>query len=185
MSEKEHLEAQPEPEGLEARPEPSLEERIQKLEAELKAKEAELQDLKDRYLRLLAEFDNYRKRMEAELQAKSEEGLLQGLKALLPILDDLDRALDFAEADPKSLIPGVRAIREAFFRILTGLGVEEVPGEGAAFDPRYHEAIGLLPGPPGQVARVYQRGFRRGDKLLRPARVAVGEEKPEEAEGVE
>ena len=67
-------------------------------------------------------------------------------------------------------------------RILAGLGVEEVPGEGEAFDPRYHEAVGLLPGEPGKVAKVFQRGFRMGEALVRPARVAVGEEKQEEAD---
>ena len=60
--------------------------------------------------------------------------------------------------------------------------MEEVPGEGEAFDPRYHEAVGLLPGEPGKVAKVFQRGFRMGEALVRPARVAVGEEKQEEAD---
>jgi molecular chaperone GrpE len=155
------------------------------LEARLKAAEEELKSLKDRYLRLLADFDNYRKRMEEELKAREREGALKVLRALLPVLDDLDRALEFAQANPESILQGVRAVREGFFRILAGLGVEEVPGEGQAFDPRYHEAIGLLPGEPGKVARVFQRGFRMGDSLVRPARVAVGEEKPEDEAGVE
>ena len=90
--------------------------------------------------------------------------------------------MEFAEASPESIRQGVRAIRDGFFRILAGLGVEEVPGEGEAFDPRYHEAVGLLPGEPGKVAKVFQRGFRMGEALVRPARVAVGEEKREEAD---
>ena len=144
--------------------------------------EKELKGLKDKYLRLLADFDNYRKRMEEELKAREREGVLKALRALLPVLDDLDRALEFAEASPESIRQGVRAIRDGFFRILAGLGVEEVPGEGEAFDPRYHEAVGLLPGEPGKVAKVFQRGFRMGEALVRPARVAVGEEKQEEAD---
>lgn len=155
------------------------------LEERLKAAEAELATFKDRYLRLLADFDNYRKRMEEELRAREQEGVLKALRALLPILDDLDRALEFASANPESILQGVKAVREGFFRILAGMGVEEVPGEGQAFDPRYHEAIGLLPGEPGKVARVFQRGFRLGEALVRPARVAVGEEKSPEEEGVE
>ena len=154
----------------------------QALEARLKAAEEELKGLKDKYLRLLADFDNYRKRMEEELKAREREGVLKALRALLPVLDDLDRALEFAEAIPESIRQGVRAIRDGFFRILAGLGVEEVPGEGEAFDPRYHEAVGLLPGEPGKVAKVFQRGFRMGEALVRPARVAVGEEKQEEAD---
>ncbi|AEG33908.1 Protein grpE [Thermus thermophilus SG0.5JP17-16] len=154
----------------------------QALEERLKAAEEELKGLKDKYLRLLADFDNYRKRMEEELKAREREGVLKALRALLPVLDDLDRALEFAEASPESIRQGVRVIRDGFFRILAGLGVEEVPGEGEAFDPRYHEAVGLLPGEPGKVAKVFQRGFRMGEALVRPARVAVGEEKQEEAD---
>ena len=154
----------------------------QALEERLKAAEEELKGLKDKYLRLLADFDNYRKRMEEELKAREREGVLKALRALLPVLDDLDRALEFAEASPESIRQGVRAIRDGFFRILAGLGVEEVPGEGEAFDPRYHEAVGRLPGEPGKVAKVFQRGFRMGEALVRPARVAVGEEKQEEAD---
>ena len=154
----------------------------QALEERLKAAEEELKGLKDKYLRLLADFDNYRERMEEELKAREREGVLKALRALLPVLDDLDRALEFAEASPESIRQGVRAIRDGFFRILAGLGVEEVPGEGEAFDPRYHEAVGLLPGEPGKVAKVFQRGFRMGEALVRPARVAVGEEKQEEAD---
>ena len=154
----------------------------QALEERLKAAEEELKGLKDKYLRLLADFDNYRKRMEEELKAREREGVLKALRALLPVLDDLDRALEFAEASPESIRQGVRAIRDGFFRIRAGLGVEEVPGEGEAFDPRYHEAVGLLPGEPGKVAKVFQRGFRMGEALVRPARVAVGEEKQEEAD---
>ncbi|WP_018111686.1 nucleotide exchange factor GrpE [Thermus igniterrae] len=155
------------------------------VEERLKAAEEELKALKDRYLRLLADFDNYRKRMEEELKAREREGVLRALRALLPVLDDLDRALEFAHANPESILQGVKAVREGFFRILAGMGVEEVPGEGEAFDPRYHEAIGLLPGEPGKVARVFQRGFRLGEALVRPARVAVGEEKSLEEAGLE
>ena len=154
----------------------------QALEERLKAAEEGLEGRKGEYLRLVADFDNYRKSMEEELKAREREGVLKALRALLPVLDDLDRALEFAEASPESIRQGVRAIRDGFFRILAGLGVEEVPGEGEAFDPRYHEAVGLLPGEPGKVAKVFQRGFRMGEALVRPARVAVGEEKQEEAD---
>jgi molecular chaperone GrpE len=105
------------------------------LEARLKAAEEELKSFKDRYLRLLADFDNYRKRMEEELKAREREGALKVLRALLPVLDDLDRALEFAQANPESILQGVRAVREGFFRILAGLGVEEVPGKARPLTP--------------------------------------------------
>ncbi|APD08741.1 MULTISPECIES: nucleotide exchange factor GrpE [Thermus] len=163
----------------------AMEKEAEALESRLQAAEEELKRFKDQYLRLLADFDNYRKRTEEELRLREREGVLKAVRALLPILDDLERALEFAEARPESILQGVKAVREGFFRILAGLGVEEVPGEGERFDPRYHEAIGLLPGEPGKVARVFQRGFRLGEALVRPARVAVGEEKSPEEEGLE
>lgn len=183
--EKEREETQPEQAAQVEQDLKAVGEEALALEQRLLAMEEELRALKDRYVRLLADFDNYRKRMEEELRLREREGILRAVRALLPVLDDLERALEFAEANPDSILKGVKAVREGFFRILTGLGIEEVPGEGEAFDPRYHEAIGLLPGEPGKVARVFQRGFRLGEALVRPARVAVGEEKSPEEEGVE
>lgn len=163
----------------------ALGQEMARLEEELVQAQSEVRALKDQYLRLLADFDNYRKRMEAELKAREEEGALKVLRALLPVLDDLERALEFAEADPSAIRKGVQAVRDGFYRILAGLGVEEVPGEGSAFDPRYHEAIGVLEGEAGKVVRVFQKGFRKGEALVRPARVAVGEAKGEVEGGEE
>ncbi len=149
-----------------------------KLEAELKAAEKELAEFKEKYLRLLADFDNYRKRTATELEAARREGRLEVLRAVLPVLDDLERALEHAEADPRAVLEGVRKIKDAFLRILAGLGVEEVPGRGEAFDPAYHEAIGVVEGEEdGRIAEVYQKGYRVGEFLVRPARVAVTKKK--------
>jgi len=140
--------------------------------------EAELQSFKDKYLRLLADFDNYRKRTAAELEAARREGRLEVLRAVLPVLDDLERALAHAEAEPGAILEGVKKIKDAFLRVLAGLGVEEVPGEGAAFSPEHHEAIGVVEGEEeGRVAEVYQKGYKVGDYLIRPARVAVTKKK--------
>jgi len=140
--------------------------------------EAELKSLKEKYLRLLADFDNYRKRTASDLEAARREGKLEVLRAVLPVLDDLERALEHAEADPGAILEGVRKIKDAFLRILAGLGVEEVPGKGEAFDPAYHEAIGVIEGEEdGKIAEVYQKGYRVGDFLVRPARVAVTKKK--------
>jgi len=140
--------------------------------------EAELQSFKDKYLRLLADFDNYRKRTAAELEAARREGRLEVLRAVLPVLDDLERALAHAEAEPGAILEGVKKIKDAFLRALSGLGVEEVPGEGAEFSPEHHEAIGVVEGEEeGRVAEVYQKGYKVGDVLIRPARVAVTKKK--------
>jgi len=149
-----------------------------RLEAELKTAQEELQAFKEKYLRLLADFDNYRKRTAAELEAARREGRLEVLRALLPVLDDLERALAHAEAEPEAILEGVRKTKDAFLRILAGLGVEEVPGEGEPFHPAYHEAIGVVEGEEdGRVAEVYQKGYRVGEFLVRPARVAVTKKK--------
>ncbi len=162
---------------------PPEREALEALEAELQAARAELQALKDKYLRLLADFDNYRKRTAAEVEAARRDGELRVLRALLPVLDDLSRALEHAQASPEAIIEGIKAVRDGFRRILSGMGVEAVPGKGAAFDPRYHEAIGVLEGEEdGRIAEVFQEGFTYQGALVRPARVAVTKKKDADAE---
>lgn len=143
--------------------------------------QAELELSKDRYLRLLADFENFRRRMGEELAQSQERGRIGVLQTLIPLLDDLERALEFAQSDPESITVGVRQVRDSFVRALAGLGVEPVPGKGSAFDPQFHEAIGVMVADEdeGHVAEVYQRGYRMGSQLIRPARVAVSQKKAE------
>lgn len=152
---------------------------VERLRAELDVLQAELRAAKDKYIRLYADFDNFRKRTALDLEDARKSGELKVLRALLPISDDLERALGFAQAKPEDLIPGVRAVLENFKRTLAGLGVEPVPGVGSDFDPRYHEAIGQVEGEKNKVLHVYQEGYRYGPALVREARVVVG--KGEEA----
>lgn len=147
---------------------------VERLRAELDVLQAELRAAKDKYVRLYADFDNFRKRTAADLEDARRGGELRVLRALLPVADDLERALGFAQAKPEDLIPGVKAVLENFKRALSGLGVEPVPGVGADFDPRYHEAIGMLEGEKDKVLHVYQEGYRYGPALVREARVVVG-----------
>ncbi|WP_018464992.1 nucleotide exchange factor GrpE [Calidithermus timidus] len=147
---------------------------VERLRAELEVLQAELQAAKDKYIRLYADFDNFRKRSATDLEDARKSGELRVLRALLPISDDLERALGFAQAKPEDLIPGVKAVLENFKRTLTSLGVEPVPGVGSDFDPRYHEAIGMLEGEKDKVLHLYQEGYRYGEMLVRPARVVVG-----------
>lgn len=151
---------------------------LERAESELAQARKEIETLKDKYMRLLADFDNYRKRMQAEVEAARREGEVKAIRAILPVLDDLERALEHAGANPETIAEGVRAVHQGFQRILSGLGVEPVPGEGESFDPNVHEAIGVVEGEEDEkVAAVYQKGYRYGEQLIRPARVAVTKKK--------
>jgi molecular chaperone GrpE len=158
---------------------------IDKLRGEVEFLKAELEASKNKFLRLYAEFENYKKRMISELEAAQRNGKFEALRALLGTQDDLERALGFASVKPEDLIPGVRTVLENFSRNLQSLGVEAVPGVGAEFDPRHHEAIGAALGEDGKVMHVYQQGFKYGDLLVRPARVVVGNGEAPKVEGQE
>ncbi len=136
----------------------------------------ERDQLADSLLRLRAEFDNYRRRSAKELT--DARSCAQGdlLADLLPVLDNLERALDAAEHHEEGkVLQGVRMTRDLFVGLLTRAGVEEVPGVGAEFDPAVHDAILHQPSEveEGVVTAVLERGYKQGEQVLRPARVAV------------
>jgi molecular chaperone GrpE len=136
----------------------------------------ERDQLAEALLRLRAEFDNYRKRSTRELT--DARSCAQGdlLADLLPVLDNLERALDAAEHHEEGkVLQGVRMTRDLFVGLLTRAGVEEVPGVGTPFDPLVHDAILTQPSDEdeGLVTAVLERGYRQGEQVLRPARVAV------------
>jgi molecular chaperone GrpE len=132
----------------------------------------------DAYLRLAADFDNYRKRVareHADLTARANERLVN---ELLPVLDDLERALEAAaEHEEAKLEEGVQLVHRSLVTLLERHGLSEIATEGA-FDPHVHEALLAQPGEgaeEGSVLQVLQKGYRLGDKVLRPARVIVAE----------
>ena len=132
----------------------------------------------DSYLRLAADFDNYRKRTareHAELTRRANERLLN---ELLPVLDDLERALEAAtEHEEAKLEEGVRLVHRSLLGLVERHGLTEIDTEGA-FDPHVHEALLAQPGEgveEGSVLQVLQKGYRLGDKVIRPARVIVAE----------
>jgi molecular chaperone GrpE len=132
----------------------------------------------DSYLRLAADFDNYRKRVareHAELTQRANERLLH---ELLPVLDDLERALEAAaEHEEAKLEEGVRLVHRSLLGLVERHGLSEIDTEGT-FDPHVHEALLAQPGDgaeEGSVLQVLQKGYRLGDKVLRPARVIVAE----------
>jgi len=143
---------------------------------------AEAEAQRDEYLadlqRLAADFDNYRKRALRDQQAFAARATERLVAKLLPVLDDLERALDAAEHhDVAKVIAGVEMTRSALALALASEGLEEIVAEGA-FDPHVHEALLVQPAEgvePGSIVQVVQRGYRLGDSVLRPARVIVAE----------
>jgi molecular chaperone GrpE len=132
----------------------------------------------DSYLRLAADFDNYRKRVareHLELVKRANERLLN---ELLPVLDDLERALEAAaKHEEAQLEEGVQLVHRSLANVLERHGLSEIEAEGA-FDPHVHEALLSQPGDgaePGTVLQVLQKGYRLGDRVLRPTRVIVSE----------
>lgn len=143
------------------------------------ASSGEAAEMRDRYLRLAAEFDNYRKRMERERAESGQRAQAQLAERLLEPLDDLQRftGSDGDGMTVDSLLDGVRMVERKIFRALESAGLEPVDAEGAVFDPAVHEALGTVPtedpDADESVADVFQRGYRFRGALLRPARVRV------------
>ena len=145
---------------------------------ELEAVRAERDEYLDLLQRTKADFENYRKRAlrdQERLVAHAHERLV---KELLPILDDLERALEAAERhEEAALVEGVKLVQKSLRGALEKEGLAEIDTEGA-FDPHVHEAVLAKPGngaEPGSVLEVMQRGYRIGDRVVRPARVVVAE----------
>lgn len=137
--------------------------------------EKENAELKNRLGRLAADFESYRRRTQEDVDAAQGQGVAKAAEALMPVYDDLDRALSMGTGDPAKLIPGMQAVQNKVLLVFSGLGLEATGREGEVFDPRWHEAIQVVPADEDDViVQVYQLGFRMGDRSVRPARVVVG-----------
>jgi molecular chaperone GrpE len=136
------------------------------------------QEVDDRLLRLAADFENYKKRAARERQEYVVFANERLLKELLPILDDLERALDAAEQHEEAqLEDGVRLVHRSLASLLERQGVQQIPTDGK-FDPHVHEALLAQPSEDaesGAVIDVVQKGYKIGDRVVRPARVIVAE----------
>ena len=139
--------------------------------------EPDLEMWRDRAWRLQAEMENFRKRQQRLAEERIAEERERLLQAFLAIVDNLERALSADEVDVDSLKQGVSVTYQAAMRLLDQEGVESIAPAGRPFDPAWHEAMGSIPGGSqvelGTVIEVVQRGYRLGDRLLRPARVIV------------
>lgn len=144
------------------------------------AAKAEAAEWRDKYLRLQAEFDNYRKRTLKEKMSLIETGGEGVIKALLPVVDDVDRAIAAMEKsdDLEALRGGVRLIAQKFGEVLRQKGVTEIDAVGKEFDVDVHEAVARFPVEDqrkGRIIDVVQKGYKLGEKVIRYAKVVVGE----------
>lgn len=147
----------------------------------LEQAQQEIEELKDKYLRSVAEFDNYRKRTLKEKAELILNGSEKAIDAVLPILDDMERAIanGAKTEDPAVLREGMELIYAKFQKVLEGLGVKEIETADADFDTDVHEAIAMVPGmgddKKGKVLDCVQKGYKLNDKVIRHAKVAVGQ----------
>ena len=143
-----------------------------------KAKD-EAQDWKDKYIRLMAEFDNFRKRVLKEKAELILNGSEKTVTAILPILDDFERALADNTDDPKAIKEGEELIFKKFQKILESLGIKKIETKDADFNVDFHEAIAMVPGMgddiKGKIIDCVQAGYTLNDKVIRHAKVAVGQ----------
>ncbi len=150
------------------------------LEEKLADAEAEIESLKDKYLRKVAEFDNYHKRSIKEKADLILNGGEKTVISILPVLDDMERALKNMEKaeDVAAVVEGVELIYKKFVSILEKQGVEAIKTENADFDVDVHEAIAQIPAPSddmkGKVIDCTQKGYKMNDKVIRHAQVVVG-----------
>lgn len=138
-------------------------------------------ELEDKYLRSVAEFDNYRKRVLKEKAELILNGGARVAEAILPVLDDMERAIDNGGKtdDPQVLREGMELIHAKFVKTLEGQGVKKIETENADFDTDVHEAVAMVPGmgddKKGKVIDCIQAGYKINDKVIRHAKVAVGQ----------
>ncbi len=153
------------------------------LEEQIRIAEREAKEHYDKLLRVMAEFENFKRRMTRERDELVQYGNEKLLSELLPALDDLDRVLDHippdASDDVRKIADGIALVRKSLASTLEKFGLKEVAAEGQPFDPNHHEAVGVIESEghePGSVITVHRKGYELKDRLLRPAMVTVAKE---------
>lgn len=152
-----------------------------KLEAALAEKEGEFQEMKDKFLRLMAEFENFKKRMFKESLEIRKTAAKDVMLDLLPILDDFDRAKQAADDDtsPEYFSEGIALVYEKFKNTLQNRGLEAINPTGEAFNSEEHEAITKIPAPDaaskGQIIDTIEKGYKLNDAIIRHPKVVVGD----------
>lgn len=157
---------------VEATQDTNCEDALQKANDEITA-------LKDKYLRSVAEFENYKKRTLKEKAELIINGSEKSVAAILPVLDDFERALADKSDDPIAIREGVQMIYNKFIKTLESLGVKKMETEDKDFNTDYHEAVAMVPGlgddKKGKVIDCIQTGYTLNEKVIRHAKVAVGQ----------
>ena len=156
-------------ETVEENKEPTMEEKPE--EAQKQAK-----DNLDKYIRQLAEFENFRKRSNSEKTAMYSNGVRDTVEKLLPVIDNFERAVEAADDKEDPMYKGVEMILKQFMEILENLGVKEIPSKGEPFDPNVHSAVMHIDDEScdeNVVVEVFQKGYTLGDKVIRPSMVKV------------
>ena len=150
---------------------------IELLRNELEQHQAQIEELKNKHLRALAETKTVRHRLQQDVERAKEQGADKVILSVLPVYDDLNRALQNASADPKSITEGVSKVLDNLKRNLSSLGIKEVGKVGEVFDPELHEALSTMPTDDeekvGTIAQVYESGFTKDDRVVRVAKVIV------------
>src|SRR5438270_8600596 len=155
----------------------------------LRSELAEIEQKADEYLRLAqrtqADFINYRRRVDEERAQQTREANIAYIQRLLPVLDDFERALANAAPDQleSSWGKGIELVERNLRSLLAADDVQRIAAEGAEFDPREHEGVGRQPStdvPEGHVLHVIRQGYRKGDRVIRPAQVIIAAAKPDE-----
>jgi molecular chaperone GrpE len=143
--------------------------------------EEKYNELNDRYLRLMAEFDNYRKRTLKEKMELTKNGGEDVLKGILPVVDNMERAMKSMETatDTEAVKEGINLIYKKFQEFLTGKGLKEIEAQGLELDTDKHEAVTKFPAPSedlkGKIIDVIEKGYTLNDKVIRYAKVVIGE----------
>lgn len=139
----------------------------------------ENEKLKDQLLRTIAEFDNFRKRTTKEKSDLILNGGKKTVTAILPVLDDFERALEDGSADVEAVKAGMQMIFNKFIKTLESMGVKKIDTQKADFNTDYHEAVAMVPGMgdenKGKVIDCVQTGYTMNDEVIRHAKVAVGQ----------
>ncbi len=159
------------------KPADDAEAEAEKAAAELAAAKAEAAEWKDKFMRLHAEWDTYRRRTNEQREAEKARAAEKLVTSLLPVIDDFERTIDYAEKNGEGeLLGGVRAVHSKFVGVLEKDGVEVIDPTGEAFDALEAQAVATVPDTEAfdeTVHEVYQKGYRLGAKVIRPAMVTV------------
>lgn len=155
---------------------------VTKMKEEFEEKDKQAKELNDKYLRALAELDNYRKRMQKEMVSHRKSCKIELFRKIIPVLDSFDRALSGAEinSDFDNFYKGIEIIHRQFKESLKSLGLVEFSGLGEVFDPSRHEAVAAVPTdeqPADIIIEEISKGYIVDDQIIKPAKVYVSQQK--------